>query len=74
MFAQKSAKNFLYEADDEQYFYAVNSQKKRVSKQQKNMIAQKQAKLELDIKNAIHKYKINMLHNMTINQSGDDIK
>jgi hypothetical protein len=38
------------------------------------MIAQKQAKLELDIKNAIHKYKINMLHNMTINQSGDDIK
>ena len=37
-------------------------------------MAQKQAKLELDIKNAIHKYKINMLQNMTINQSGDDIK
>ena len=36
MFPQKSAKNFVYEADDEQYFYAVNSKKKGVSKQQKN--------------------------------------
>ena len=33
MFSQKSVKNILYEADDEQYFYAVNSKNTGISKQ-----------------------------------------